>query len=220
MTATTSTDGAPSPGHSNGAVAADGAVGGPVTVTITRQVDPAHIDQMVAWMRAGSSLSERFPGFLGAGWVRSSVHSDEWHMLYRFDSAESLAGWEASGQRQWWLDSALGLVKESHRERHTGIEGWFEAPRDHANETPRPAQKAPPRWKQGTMIWFAFFPLSLAVGFVLSQVAPDLSLLPRVLVTTIVMTPIMTYAVLPVLTRAFGWWLRGEPPPWRRSRRA
>ncbi len=64
----------------------------PVTVSITRHVEPDRVDQMVAWVRAGSALAERFPGFLGTGWVRPSADSDEWHMLYRFDSAESLGG--------------------------------------------------------------------------------------------------------------------------------
>jgi len=37
----------------------------PVTVSITRHVDPAQEDQMRAWLRAGFELSERFDGFLG-----------------------------------------------------------------------------------------------------------------------------------------------------------
>jgi antibiotic biosynthesis monooxygenase (ABM) superfamily enzyme len=30
------------------------------------------------------------------------------------------------------------------------------------------------------------------------------------------MTPIMTYVVLPQLTRRLEWWLHGRPAPWRR----
>ena len=188
----------------------------PVTVSITRHVLPEHLDQMVAWVQAGSSLAERFPGFLGAGWVRPGVDSDEWHMLYRFDGAASLDRWEASGQRAWWLESAQGLVGESHRERRTGIEGWFDTPERYDVQDLRPAPVAPPRWKQAVMIWTAFFPLSLVIGLLLARFAPGLSILPRVLVTTVVMTPVMTYLVLPQLTALLGWWLQGRPPPWRR----
>ena len=39
---------------------------------------------MLAWVNAGTALAERFEGFLGAGWVRSSAHGREWHMLYGF----------------------------------------------------------------------------------------------------------------------------------------
>ena len=58
----------------------------PVTVSITRQVDPTQEDQMRAWRRAGSELAERFEGFLGSGWVRSAPNSSEWLVLYRFAS--------------------------------------------------------------------------------------------------------------------------------------
>jgi len=67
----------------------------PVTVSITRHVDPAHADEMLAWIRAGSALATRFEGFLGSGWVRSGTTSDTWHMLYRFADDASLAAWEA-----------------------------------------------------------------------------------------------------------------------------
>ena len=188
----------------------------PVTVAITRHVEPERIDQMVAWVRAGSSLAERFPGFLGTGWVRPSIQSDEWHMLYRFDSATSLARWEASPQRAWWLESALGLVGESRRERLTGIEGWFDPPQQRDVEDLRPTSVTPPRWKQAVMIWTAFFPLSLLTSVLVTAVAPGLPVVPRVLLSTIAMTPVMTYLVLPQLTRHLEWWLQGRRAPWRR----
>jgi antibiotic biosynthesis monooxygenase (ABM) superfamily enzyme len=188
----------------------------PVTVSITRHVEPAHADQMAAWVHAGSALAERFPGFLGAGWVRPSTGSEEWHMLYRFDSPRSLASWEASDQRAWWLGAAQGLVGESRKELRTGIEGWFDPPQEHDVEDLRPQPIAPPRWKQAVMIWFAFFPLSLLTTLVLGRLTPDLATPTRVLVSTIVMTPVMTYLVLPRLTRWLDWWLHGRPAPWRR----
>jgi len=188
----------------------------PVTVSITRHVDPDHVDQMTAWVRAGSALAERFPGFLGTGWVRPSTASDEWHMLYRFDSEQSLARWEASEQRAWWLGSAQGLVGESLRELRTGIEGWFDPPQEHDVEDLRGRPKAPPRWKQAVMIWVAFFPLSLAMTLLLTELLPDLATVPRVLLSTVLMTPVMTYLVLPWLTGRLGWWLEGRPAPWRR----
>ena len=188
--------------------------GGPVTVSVTRHVDPAHADQMLAWIQSGFTLAERFPGFLGAGWVRSSTTSDEWHTMYRFASPESLAHWEASEPRAWWLASALGLVDESRKERRTGIEGWFDKPEEYEVEDLRPVL-APPRWKQAVMIWVAFFPLSLLVSALFARFAPGLALTPRVLASTVLMTPVMTYVVLPQLTRRLEWWLHGRPAPWR-----
>jgi antibiotic biosynthesis monooxygenase (ABM) superfamily enzyme len=188
----------------------------PVTVAVTRHIDTGHADQMLAWIRAGSTLAERFPGFLGAGWVRAGTDSEDWHILYRFDSTASLGRWEASDQRAWWLRSAQGLVEESRKERRTGIEGWFDAPAAQDFENLSPGPQAPPRWKQMVMIWFAFFPLSLLTSWAFGRVAPDLDLLPKVLLSTVLMTPLMTYVVLPWLTRRLEWWLHGRPAPWRR----
>ena len=185
----------------------------PVTVSVTRRARPGNTALVMAWVNAGTSLAERFPGFLGSGWVRPSVGSESWHMLYRFDGPASLAVWEASEERRRWLATAADLVEDTQRERRTGIEGWFDSPQEASVETAPTA--APPRWKQAVMIWFAFFPLSLAITVLAGLAAPDLAVLPRVLASTLVMTPIMTYAVLPFLTSRLDWWLHGRRAPWR-----
>ncbi|GAA1915404.1 antibiotic biosynthesis monooxygenase [Nocardioides hwasunensis] len=178
----------------------------PVTVSVTRHVDPRHTTQMLAWMQAGTSMAEKFDGFLGSGWVRPSVDSTDWHMLYRFADADSLAAWEASPQRAWWLEAAAGDVEERRRERRTGIEGWFDEPA--SVESLSAAPVAPPRWKQMIVIFMGFFPLSLAVNYVVGHTPlVDWPLVPRVLATIVVLTPLMTYVVLPWITRRMSWWL-------------
>ncbi len=190
----------------------------PVTVSITRHLDPGRDAEMVSWMQAGISLAERFPGFLGAGWVRPERDSETWHVLYRFADAESLATWESSHERQWWRDSSGGLgVVESRVERVTGIEGWFDDPTNRDVRDLRISPSAPPRWKQAVVIWLVFFPLSLAATWAAGRLVPDLVLALRVLATTLVMTPVMTYLALPWVTRTFAWWLQGRPAPWRRD---
>ncbi|MCW2843134.1 MAG: Antibiotic biosynthesis monooxygenase [Nocardioides sp.] len=190
----------------------------PVTVSITRHLDPGREHEMVSWIQAGIALAERFPGFLGAGWVRPGADSETWHMLYRFHDTESLSSWESSHERQWWRDSAGGLgVVESRMERRTGIEGWFDDPTTRDLRDLRLAPAAPPRYKQAVVIWLAFFPLSLLVAWLFGQVAPGLPLVERALASTLLMTPVMTYVVLPRMTRALGWWLQGRPAPWRRA---
>lgn len=192
----------------------------PVTVSITRRLEPGREPEMVSWIQAGISLAERFPGFLGAGWVRPDHASDSWHVLYRFTDHASLATWDSSHERRWWRESAAGLgVVEQSVERRTGIEGWFDEPlhREVDRLGPDAAPPAPPRYKQATVIWLAFFPLSLTASWVLAHLAPDLPLLSRVLVTTLCLTPVMTYLVLPRMTTALGWWLHGRPAPWRRA---
>jgi len=181
----------------------------PVTVSVTRHVDPSRSTEMLAWVRAGTSMAEEFDGFLGSGWVRPSEDSAEWHMLYRFADAESLAAWEASPQRAWWLEAAQGGVEATRVEKRTGIEGWFDEP--HAVEAQTlgsaAASAAPPRWKQAVTIFLVFFPLSLLSNWLVAHTIADWPLVPRVLVTIVVMTPLMTYLLLPWITRRMAWWL-------------
>src|SRR5680860_1053930 len=181
---------------------------GAVTVSIVRHVAPEHAAQMIAWVRSGSSLAERFPGFLGTGWVRPAQDSNEWHMLYRFADHASLGAWESSPQRAWWLGSAQGLVGESRLERRTGIEGWFDEPVERDVQDLRPKPAAPARWKQAIVIWLTFFPLSLVLGLLLQATGLDLDIAVRTLITTIAATPIMVYGLLPWMTRRFAWFLK------------
>jgi uncharacterized protein len=189
----------------------------PVTVSITRTIAPDHDDEMVAWMQAGSALAARFDGFLGSGWVRPAADSEEWHMLYRFVDDQSLATWEASAQREWWLGAAQGLVGESQVERRTGIEGWFDPPLTRDVQDLRPPIPAPPRWKQACVIFLVFFPLSLTVNWLGGLFLSGVWLPVRVLLGVVAMTPVMTYLALPWITRRMEWWLQGRPAPWRRA---
>lgn len=179
----------------------------PVTVSFTRRADPGQTTEMTAWIRAGLTMAEGFPGFLGGGWVRPRRGSDEWHMLCRFETADSLAGWESSAERRWWLGSAQGMTEVTHTERRTGIEGWFDAPE--TVEAVVPAAVPPPRWKQSVTIWLTFFPLNLLATVTLGAVLAGWPVVPRVALLTVILTPIMTYALLPWITRKLGWWLHG-----------
>ena len=189
----------------------------PVTVAITRHLEPGHEAEMMSWLNAGIHLAERFPGFLGAGWVRTEADSHDWHMLYRFADQVSLQNWEHSSQRAWWRSSASGLgVVEARVEKRTGIEGWFDVPQSTVVDDLVPPSVPPPRWKQACTIFVVFFPLSLVVNYAARAGLGGLWLPARVLIGVLVMTPVMTYVALPWITRSMQWWLHGNPPPWRR----
>ena len=190
----------------------------PITVSIRREVDPARIAEATAWVQTGVNLANTYPGFLGSGWVRAGESSQVWHMLYRFASEQTLEAWERSAEREWWLSMGEGFVRSERSKRRTGIEGWFDeaatgavgaadASGDGAGEAS--VATAPPRWKQAVTIWLGFFPVNLVFTYLMSPV-PGFGELPiwlRVLVTTLVLTPIMTYWVLPWVTRALRRWL-------------
>jgi antibiotic biosynthesis monooxygenase (ABM) superfamily enzyme len=180
----------------------------PITVSITRTVSPDRGKEVAAWARAGQDLLSATPGYLGSGWIRPDPHSSEWHMLYRFADSASLAAWERSPERAWWIASASGLVEDARSERRTGIEGWFDEPS--SVEVVAAAPPAPPRWKQMIAIFLAFYPLNLLAQSLLVPLIDDWPLPLRALLVIVVVMPIMTYLALPAITRALRPWLLGR----------
>jgi len=178
----------------------------PITVSITRIVDPERAKEVAAWARAGQDLLGASPGYLGSGWVRPDPDSEEWHMLYRFADAKDLEVWEKSPERAWWVASALGMVEHSPEERRTGIEGWFDEPT--TVEVIAPVKKTPPRWKQMISIFIVFYPLSLITNWAIAGFTHDWALPLRVLLLVVIVSPIMTYLALPAVTRALRPWLQ------------
>lgn len=188
----------------------------PITVSIRREVDPARITEATAWVQTGVNMANRYAGFLGSGWVRAGEESQIWHMLYRFSNEQTLVAWERSEEREWWLSMGEGFVRSERSRRRTGIEGWFDEPSTGTislptatGDTDVAVVNAPPRWKQAVTIWLGFFPVNVAFAYAMSPV-PGWDALPiwlRALCTTIALTPVMTYWVLPWVTRSLRRWL-------------
>ena len=194
----------------------------PITVSIRREVDSAHIAEATAWVQTGVNLANKYPGFLGSGWVRAGERSTVWHMLYRFANEETLEAWERSPERSWWLSMGEGFVRSERSRRRTGIEGWFDEPA--TGSVPvigcrgircgrrRPAARAAPV-EAGRDDLARLLPGQPAVRLPRVPVPgwADLPIWLRALATTLVLTPIMTYWVLPFVTRMLRRWLAPAP---------
>ncbi|WP_396652743.1 antibiotic biosynthesis monooxygenase [Microbacterium helvum] len=74
----------------------------------------------------------------------------------------------------------------------------------------QPIPAAPPRYKQAVTIWLGFFPTNLLASWLLGYVPgfAEWPLIARVLLSTVLLTPVMTYAVLPAVTRLLRPWLQ------------
>lgn len=190
----------------------------PITVSIRREVDPERISEATAWVQTGVNLAAKYPGFLGSGWVRAGEGSQVWHMLYRFANEATLEAWEGSAERTWWLSMGEGFVRSERSKRRTGIEGWFDDPATGSVPVPDAAASAsldelppaPPRWKQAVTIWLGFFPVNLVFTLLVTAYLPgwnELAVVWKVLVTTLLLTPVMTFWALPFVTRMLRRWL-------------
>jgi len=82
----------------------------------------------------------------------------------------------------------------------TGLETWFTLPTQ-PNMTP------PPRYKMAVVTLLVIYPLSLGMGAALTRWLSAIPVVPRSLLGSVVMIALMTYVIMPRVTRLFRWWL-------------
>lgn len=168
----------------------------PVTMLVTRHISPECYGDFLSWMRQGEILAAGFPGYLGSGVLQPPEGGDQYQIVLRFNDEASLARWEHSLPRQMWLERGASLVRTSRVHRVSGMDSWF-----------GPARNAPPRWKQALCIWISYFPMLLLFSVLLNEQLSTLPLFWRVLVTTLCMTPILSFVCVPFITYVLKGWL-------------
>ena len=175
---------------------------GPVTATVTRRVKPGHEDAYEEFLAGISGAAKVFPGYLGEEVFRPADGTGgEYRIVYRFDSPAHLRGWLDSGERAAWLERAEPHVVGPMRTQFlTGLESWFTLPT-------QPGAPAPPPYKMAILTWVTIFPLITLVVVVSAPLIGGLPLVPRLAVTTLVTVSLMTWVVMPRVTRLLHLWL-------------
>ena len=172
---------------------------GSVTVTVARTVAPGREPDFEEWVHGIVEAASKFPGFLGAGALRPPEAGRDWHVVYRFSDAETQRTWETSAERATWLARADDFVRETGTTHVSGLETWFALPGRTA--------PAPPKWKMAVVTFAAIYPLALLINVVLVPRTADWPLLLRPLVLAGILVPVMTWIVMPRLTRLLRRWL-------------
>jgi antibiotic biosynthesis monooxygenase (ABM) superfamily enzyme len=174
----------------------------PVTVTVARRVAAGREHEFEDWYDGIIAAAGRFPGFLGSGVLRPHTAEQDWHVVYRFADHDSLAVWEQSPERADWLRKADDLVEETGVSHVTGLETWFSLP---GRTAPAPA-----RWKMALVTLGAIVPLVLVMNLTVLPLLSGWPLVARTLVFSGTLTGLMTWVVMPRITRLFRRFLYGR----------
>jgi antibiotic biosynthesis monooxygenase (ABM) superfamily enzyme len=178
----------------------------PVTVIIRRRVRPGREAAYEAWLQRLQADARMLQGYLGVTTQRpASTGPREYVSAVRFDSLQSLQAFEASEMRARHLTEVAPLVQgDAVWERLTGLEFWFSAP-------PGTLVPQPSRHRMGLVMVAVVFTLVLVIG---SAVNAAFAALPfqtpypmRLLVTISIEVVLMTYWLMPVLTRRLARWI-------------
>ena len=174
----------------------------PVTVDVIQSVRPGKEREFESLLDQIIATASTFQGYLGASVFRPSEQNLlEYRVIFKFDQLEHLKRWENSAVRHRFLNQARELtVNKGTFSIITGLETWFTLPA-------KPDLKPPARYKMVLVSGLAIFAinrvLALLPGGWLGLLPPLLQLAILILITT----TLMTYVVMPRLTKLLAWWL-------------
>jgi uncharacterized protein len=177
-----------------------------VTVVISRRVKPGCEAAFETFLVGVTAACSQFSGYLGSSIFRpASIDDPEYRVIFKFDRLSNLRRWETSDERQTWFAQAEALTEcPPNIQVLTGLETWFTLP-GKATIVP------PPRYKMALVTWLAVFPLITVISMLLQNQLLPLPILFRVMVVTAIAVPVMTYLLMPQMTRLFAWWLYPLP---------
>jgi hypothetical protein len=169
---------------------------------VTRRVKPGHEAFYEQFLEGIIAAASEFPGHLGVEVFRpESATAGEYRVVYRFDNAQHLRQWLDSDEHAAWLERAephaIGPVRTSFV---TGLESWFTLP-------DRPGTPPPPPYKMALLTWITIFPLITGIVVLTGPLLDGLPLALRLGITTAVAVPLMTWVVMPRVTRLLRRWL-------------
>lgn len=151
------------------------------------------------------STARNFLGCLGAQLVHPGdevdVADNLYHAVLAFENPHCLRAWQNSPERLQGLKAASACIEGQAMVREvSGLAHWFQAPDG-------PVQVPPPRWKVAVVTWIGIFPTVYLLFLLLGDALAAWSLLPRILVLTVLVVAVMTWWVAPQLTRRLQPWL-------------
>jgi len=167
-----------------------------------RHVQPGAGAAFRAWSERFLEAAKRSPGHEG-GSVLAVPNGDSQFVLVRFASAATLEQWQRSVEFAALMREAdvLGRAGE-YSETRSGMESWFTLP-----GKPMPS-RPPANWKMALTTWVALLPMVVALGYVFRPFG--LPVLLEQALSTIIPVVVLTWVVMPALTRFLYEWLYAE----------
>lgn len=188
--------------------AAGGTAPEPVTVVISRLVRPGMESAYESWVHDVGLILAEFPGAEGITVLPpGTAHSGpEWVLVLRFADYPAMVRWKRSDLRARWIARLDDLTVDTGAwEEQTGLETWFTL-----DGRPTPTGP-PPRWKQAVLTTLGLVPLLLLSNLLLEPVTGGWPVWFRTVVVTPFLVALMTWVVMPTITRAvFAWLYPGQ----------
>lgn len=177
-----------------------------VTAIISHFVRPDREKSYERWLKEIAAAAREFEGHDGVTIIRPQPGGhNEYVAILRFNTYPQLCRWLKSDQRKEWIDCVKPLIQASEKVQIiTGLENLVSLPG-------RISITAPPRYKTAIIVWLGVFLCSSVLGLVLNPLLAKLPLFFPQLISIGITVFVLTYFVMPLLTRLFYKWLRPQP---------
>ena len=182
----------------------------PVTVIVKRIVKKNKIKEFEEWLSGISREVSRQNGSMGIDIIRPTDKESkpEYVIIFRFDNYGNLTKWENSSIRNEWLKKGRELVQsDPDVQKLTGLEFWF-TPYSKKNSHSMPLD-SPRRFKMVivTIPVIALLLLTLVpqIHFIGESLSIPYSI--RFVIAIAIMVLLMTYFIMPLLTKVLRPWL-------------
>src|SRR5829696_3100214 len=172
--------------------------GSSVIEVITRDIVPGRERDFEEWAHLIVSAAARY-GATDTIITPDAATPTRRVFVQHFPNEEALRAWEESEERIRLVQEA-GDFSTPNVQRATGLETWFVLPGERAIVPP-------PRWKMLLVTLIGAYPLVVLLSAFVLPSLEGWPLLVRAAVVPVVLLSLMTYLVMPQLTRLLSGWL-------------
>jgi uncharacterized protein len=176
-----------------------------VTVVWSRRAKPgceAALGNVID--RLAKAMAEA-PGYEGVATLRPHAgHPPIYTMVAHFASQADLDAWVSSEVRgRLYAEAEEVSIGGLNVQQAAGLEAWFQMPG-------QPLVVPPPRYKMAIITWAAIFPLLVLANLIAAQLLSWVSPLVRLIPVSVALIALMTWVVMPRMTKWFRFWLYPE----------
>jgi antibiotic biosynthesis monooxygenase (ABM) superfamily enzyme len=171
-----------------------------IHVAITRKITPGKEEE----------FKESLHNFLGQSFIHKGVHgaaiissfpgadNNEIGILRTFEDEKERDAFYASDLFKQWETYASSITEPAVYRQLTGLEAWFRS------STP------PPRWKMAIATLCGVFPTSIFLYYSTGWLLINLPVPLRLFITATLMVGILTWMVMPFITKILRLWLTSK----------
>jgi len=182
----------------------------PITIVISEIIEPSQMQEYEAWTTGINQAAQQFEGFLGVETIRPRDHDHpEYVVIVKFDHYLNFRKWVRSATYQYWIEKSHDLVSaRSLQQLPSGMEMWFTLPKNAPRKMPQPAY-----YKQVILGVITVYPLILVANVVIGPFLKGFPPLLGLLISVTFVSALLTYPVMPWLTKLLSFWLYPSVSP-------